>query len=1179
MSDAFATLAQSLVSGGRVRTVGVSGSARAWVLSRLQRSLKVPLVCVTPDEDSADQLAGDLAFFLGGEGTKLAPRVLRLPADEVLPWDELVPDSGVVGERLGALFHLGQGTRFPALVLSARALVKRVVPPSVMNGLAEVVGLEQDHGRDALAKKLNDMGYRNAPLVEDPGCFSARGDILDVWPALHDAPVRLEFFGDTVESMRTFDPQTQRTLEQVKSLTLAPARELFFSDATKKLAEAAVREAAEAQHVPTSKVRERIEQIREGIAAAGLEGLLPGFFEGGMASVFDYLSLWSKDALFWLDEPAAQGQALDDLFTDIDRSYDDAVRRSELTLGPAAHFLSREELDAKLKQYRVVEGGGLTLDSGSLNEAPPVSFSFGQTRDPRELIWSHHGEEGALAPLVDRLKAWRDERYSVVIGCGSAGQIDRLKRLLADRDVVVTAHTEPLSDPAALRELTSYANVFVGDVSQGFVDGSAHVAVLSDEDIFGARARRKTRKKRTDVAGFAASFQDLKEGDLCVHVEFGVCRYSGLVTMQVNDVSADFLVLEFAGRDKIYLPVGRMRLISRFTGGDPAKVTLDRLGTNSWEKKKAFVKEQLLKMAADLLQLYAQRRAHPGYAFAAPDRYFRQFEADFEFEETPDQLKAIEDVIADMQKTLPMDRLVCGDVGYGKTEVAMRAAFKAVLDRKQVAILVPTTLLAHQHYHTFKKRFEGYPVTVEVVSSLKKTAEVRDIVRRAQEGRLDVLIGTHKLLTSEVGFRDLGLFIIDEEQKFGVKQKEYLKCLQTIVDTLTLTATPIPRTLNMALSGMRDMSLITTPPADRRSIRTFVNRFDPQQIKEAITRELTRGGQVFFIHNRVNSIHSMEKFLVDLVPQARLVVAHGQMPEGELEKVMLEFVEKRANVLLCTSIVESGIDISTANTMIVNRADQFGLSQLYQLRGRVGRSKERAYAYLLVPQGRAITKDAQRRLEVLQAFTELGAGFNIASHDLEIRGAGNLLGKEQSGSIEAVGFDLYAQMLEEAIAEVRGEAPTQQVEPEMNLPVPAFLPEMFVPDVHQRLVLYKRFSQATSGDELADLRTELIDRFGDAPEEVDNLQELMLIKIDLRRLRLRQMDGGPGRIVITLGADALLEPGKIAALVQKSKGLYRLTPDMKLVAKLESTVKGAEFIPAARKVMRDVLSCASGAVQ
>jgi transcription-repair coupling factor (superfamily II helicase) len=712
-------------------------------------------------------------------------------------------------------------------------------------------------------------------------------------------------------------------------------------------------------------------------------------------------------------------------------------------------------------------------------------------------------------------------------------------------------------------------------VSAGFVDEAAGLALLSDEDIFGERVRRRTRRRKSVVEGFAASFKDLSEGDLCVHRDFGVCRYGGLLAMEVNGVAGDFLVLEFAGKDKVYLPVSRLRLVSKFTGGDPSKVALDRLGSGSFEKRKAQVKEQLLQMAAELLRLYAQRKAHPGHRFSAPDRSFHQFEADFEFEETPDQQRAIDEVLSDMQKAEPMDRLVCGDVGFGKTEVAMRAAFKAVLDGKQVAVLVPTTLLAHQHLHSFRRRFDGYPVTIDVVSSLRRPSEVREALNKAREGRVDVLIGTHKLLGPEVGFKDLGLLIIDEEQKFGVRQKEALKRLKTTVDTLTLSATPIPRTLNMAMSGLRDMSLITTPPLDRRAIRTFVTKFDEQQIKEAILREVRRGGQVFFVHNRVQSIASMERFLKQLVPQVSVVVAHGQMTEGALEKAMLAFVEKRAQVLLSTAIVESGIDIPSANTIIVNRADQFGLAQLYQLRGRVGRSKERAYAYLLVPQGRAVTKDAQRRLEVLQSFTDLGAGFSIASHDLEIRGAGSLLGKEQSGNIEAVGFELYAELLEEAIAEVRGEPARTEVEPDVNLPVAAFLPEAYVPDVHQRLVLYKRYAQAQSADELADLRSELVDRFGDPPPEVDALEELMLLKQDLRRLAVRQLDAGPGRLVATLGADARLDGDRLAALVQNSKGLYRLTPDLKLVAKVDASVKGAAFLPAARKVLRDLLACAA----
>ncbi|HEX4620675.1 MAG TPA: transcription-repair coupling factor, partial [Myxococcaceae bacterium] len=750
--------------------------------------------------------------------------------------------------------------------------------------------------------------------------------------------------------------------------------------------------------------------------------------------------------------------------------------------------------------------------------AAPIAFPFGTTHDLHDAILSHHGEEGALTPLVDRLARWRDMRVAGAIACGSLGQADRLKRLLLDRNVMARLHPEPLADADALYDPGVYAHLFTQEISSGFVDARGGLAVVADEEIFGPRARRRYRTRKA-TNPFAESFKDLEDGDLVVHSDFGIARYGGLTKMEVRGIPGDFLVLEYAGRDKIYLPVSRMRLIQKFTGGDPAHVALDKLGTGTWEKTKKRVKETLLQMAAELLQLYAARKAHPGTAFQAPDAYFRQFEADFEFDETEDQGKAIEDVLKDMQKTEPMDRLVCGDVGYGKTEVAMRAAFKAVQDKKQVAVLVPTTVLAQQHHQTFHKRFEGYPVNIEVVSRMRKSQEVRETLTRAREGKVDILIGTHKLLGGEVGFKELGLLVIDEEQRFGVKQKEQIKKLKTQVDVLTLTATPIPRTLNMSMSGLRDMSIIATPPQDRRAIRTFVIKFDTDAIREAITRELQRGGQVFFVHNRVQSIRSMEKLLQELMPGVSIGVAHGQMGEGQLEKVMSEFVEKKHQVLLCTSIIESGLDISSANTMIVNRADHFGLAQLYQLRGRVGRSKERAYAYLLLPAGRTVTRDAQRRLEVLQAFTELGAGFSIASHDLEIRGAGNLLGPDQSGNIAAIGFDLYAQLLDEAVHEMRGEPLRVEVEPEVTLPVAALIPDDYVPDVHQRLVFYKRFAMAQSPEELTDLRGELVDRFGELPDEVDHLSEVMLLKMDLRALRARSLDSGPGRLVVTLGGD------------------------------------------------------------
>ena len=1153
------------------QTHGLAGAGRGYVLAQAAQGLRVPLVCVTPDEDSADVLAQDLAFFLGGVGTLAEPCVLRLPGDEVLPYDDLSPDATTLSERMGALFHLNRKTRLQAVVLSLRTLHKKVLPPAVMEALSTQIFLGADHDRDALALKLTQLGYRSAPLVEDVGTFSVRGDILDVFSPLYAQPVRLEFFGDTVESLRAFDPQTQRTVESLKTLMLPPVKELLFTAATQRSAESATRAAAERVNLPSTKLRERLEQIQEAVPAYGMEALLPGFYEGGLGTVFDYLAAWDPAALVYLDNPVGLDRAAEELATDVEKAHASAVAQGELVLPPPDHFLSTEQVRTQLGSFMRCEGGGLSLNN---SEQPPITFAFGATRDLREAILAHHGEDGALTPLVERLERWRELRVAAVIACGTAGQLDRVKRLLVDRNVRVRVHPEPFANARALFDPGVYAHLLPGEVSHGFVDTAGGLAVLSDEEIFGTRGRRPPKSRRSEQP-FAAAFRDLKEGDLIVHTDFGIGRYGGLTQISVQGIPGDFLLLEYAGKDRVYLPVSRMRLIQKFTGGDPEKVALDRLGTTSWEKTKARVKENLLKMAAELLQLYAQRQAHPGNPFSAPDRYFRQFEADFEFEETPDQAKAIEDVIADMQKPEPMDRLVCGDVGYGKTEVAMRAAFKATLDHKQVAVLVPTTVLAQQHFHTFRKRFKDYPVTIEVVSRMRKPEEVRDVLRRAREGRVDILIGTHKLLGGEVGFKDLGLLVVDEEQRFGVKHKEQIKKLRAQVDVLTLTATPIPRTLHMSMSGMRDMSIIATPPQDRRAIRTFVVKFDPPAIREAITREIARGGQVFFIHNRVQSIHSMERFLKELVPGVTIGVAHGQMGEGQLEKVMTGFVDRTFQLLLCTSIVESGIDIASANTMIVNRADSFGLAQLYQLRGRVGRSRERAYAYLLVPPKKAVTRDAQRRLEVLQAFTELGAGFTIASHDLEIRGAGNLLGSAQSGAIAAIGFDLYTQLLEEAVAEMRGEPPPVRIEPEVTLPLPALIPEDYVPDVHQRLVLYKRFSSAHRPEELSDLRAELVDRFGDTPLEVDNLLELMLLKIQMRELQLRSLDFGLGRLVVTLGTEALLDPAKVAALVQQSKGVYRLTPEMKLTAKLPEQTR--DLVGESKKVLRDLERCATPA--
>ncbi|MGB8930827.1 MAG: transcription-repair coupling factor, partial [Anaeromyxobacteraceae bacterium] len=740
------------------------------------------------------------------------------------------------------------------------------------------------------------------------------------------------------------------------------------------------------------------------------------------------------------------------------------------------------------------------------------------------------------------------------VACGTPSTADRLRRLLEDRRQASRSHPPPLGDPRALYDAGIHLHLVPGEISGGFVDGEAGLALLSDEEVFGRRVRKRARKTKDDNV-FAAAFRELEEGDLVVHVEHGIAKYLGLTKMQIRGVDGDFLVLAYDGADRLYLPVAKLRQVQKFTGASPETIRLDRLGGQSFALRKARVKEQLLKMAAELLDIYAARAAHPGHAFSEPDELFREFEAEFPWDETPDQAKAIDDVLSDMRKASgagrpPMDRLVCGDVGYGKTEVAMRAAMLAVLSKKQVAVLVPTTVLAAQHERTFRDRFKGYPVRIEAISRMKTPEEVRAILKDVAAGRVDVVIGTHRLLGSDVSFKELGLVVVDEEQRFGVAHKERLKKLRKLVDVLTLTATPIPRTLHMSMAGVRDLSIIATPPEDRRAIRTFVTKFDPGQVKEAIETEVKRGGQVFFVHNRVRSIGAMAKFLGELVPGVRFGVAHGQMGEGQLEEVMTRFVKRELDVLIATAIIESGIDIPSANTIIVNRADHFGLSQLYQIRGRVGRSRDRAYAYLLVPARRPVTKDARKRLEVLQRFSELGAGFRIASHDLELRGAGNLLGKDQSGQIEAVGFDLYTQLLDEAVRELKGEPPKEEIDPDVTLPLPAFIPDPYMPDVHQRLYFYKRFAQAGTDEDLDAIRGEIVDRCGDPPEEVDHLCDLMAVKVRLRALGIRALEAGPGRLVFTLGPDAALDPFRLAKHVQGSQGRLRLTPDMKLVAQL-----------------------------
>jgi transcription-repair coupling factor (superfamily II helicase) len=1167
---ALAELLQAVREDSRkIRARGVFGAARGHVLSPLALGGRAPLVCVEPDEEAAEALERDLRFFFGNG------QIVRLPGDEVLPYEGLTPDRLVLQQRLAALFrlHLGEAPR--AIILSIRSLARRVLPRAALDARSLLVSLEMEHDRDELARKLSAAGYMRSPVVEDPGTFAIRGGVFDVWSPLDETPTRLEFFGDLVEKIRAFDPQTQRTIRELKELALCPAREIVLDEEGRKAAIATVRAAADAVNVPTRQLRELIDDLSthaqdDDLFAGNLAPLLPGFYPGGLAPLSEYLP---KNAIWVLDDPLELERQWGDLWSALEESFTESQSKGGLALPPSEHFLHERDVRPRIDAGQSIELSGLTLGGAEAARGTvEVDFDLTPTAELRGEIETHHGDDGALAPLVRRLDSLRDRGVVAVIACHSSAQAERARRLLLDRNLM--AQIVPLEQAVFAPHI--HAHLVVGEISRGFVDLHARLAVFSDEDVFGPRARARKAPRRPKTFGEdGADFKDLKEGDLVVHVEHGIARYDGLTRLAVRGFAADFILLQFAGKDKLYLPVGRLRQIQKYTGGDPSKVRLDSLQSQTFQKRKARVKEELLKMAAELLDVYAARAAHQGYAFSPPDSMYRQFEADFEFDETADQEKAIEDVLVDMQNKRPMDRLVCGDVGYGKTEVALRAAFKAVEDKKQVAVLVPTTVLAAQHHRTFSKRLEDYPISIGMVSRMRDEKTNRETLAKAREGKVDILIGTHRLLSADVAFKDLGLVVVDEEQRFGVKHKEQLKKLRKLVDVLTLTATPIPRTLHMAMMGVRDLSIIGTAPIDRRAIRTFVSKFEGATIKEAIERELSRGGQVFFLHNRIESIAGVYDYLSKLVPQAKIAVAHGQMAEGKLEKVMTEFIDKQHDVLLCTAIIESGLDIPSANTIVVDRADAFGLSQLYQIRGRVGRSRERAYAYLLIPARRPITRDAQKRLQVLQQFTELGAGFQIASHDLEIRGAGNLLGPDQSGNIASVGFDLYTQLMEEAVAAIKGEATREEFEPDVELPLPALIPEDYVPDVQQRLVFYKRLASADSEESLYDVKGDLRDQCGEPPAEVDALVEVMSLKIELRALRMRGLKAGPGRLVAQLGPDAMLDPVQLAQLVARGKGRYRLTPGMELVATTDGADSAAAVLASARQLLQDLRGCAA----
>lgn len=1100
-------------TAGKQHWGNLPGAALSLAIAEAASHAKRFTLLLTPDSQSAERLQEELSFF--------APSlpVLHFPDWETLPYDVFSPHQDIISQRIAALYRLPE-LKHGVLVVPITTALHRLPPKRFLLGSSLALEVGQQVDVNQMRGNLEAAGYRCVDTVYEHGEFAVRGALIDLFPMGSSQPYRIDLFDDEIETLRTFDPESQRSIDKVDSVKLLPAREF-------PLEKKAVTDFR-------GRFRERFDvdfrrcpiyqDLSTGITPAGIEYYLPLFFEE-TATLFDYLP--ADTQVFSL--PGIE-KAAEHFWVDARSRYEDRrVDPERPLLPPGDIFLPVEDCFARLKNWPRVVVSQEDIEEG-----------VGRTRFNARALPDLAIQAKAGEPLA-ALRRFIEEYPGRVLFCAeSAGRREVLLELLA-RLKLKPKEVDGWPTFAASKERLG---ICIAPLDEGLLLDD--LALIAESPLFGQRVmqRRRREKSRDGGDNVIKNLTELREGSPVVHIDHGVGRYLGLVTLEIDGQAAEFLALMYAEEAKLYVPVASLHLIARYTGSDDALAPLHRLGSETWQKAKRKAAEQVRDVAAELLDIYARRAAREGYAFKDPMADYATFSAGFPFEETPDQQTAIEAVLADMLAPKPMDRLVCGDVGFGKTEVAMRAAFIAVHSGRQVAVLVPTTLLAQQHYNSFRDRFADWPVTVEVMSRFKSAKEVNEAVVKLAEGKIDIVIGTHKLLQDDVRFKDLGLCIIDEEHRFGVRQKEQLKALRSEVDILTLTATPIPRTLNMAVAGMRDLSIIATPPARRLSVRTFVMEQNNPTIKEALLRELLRGGQVYYLHNDVKTIEKCAADLAELVPEARIGIGHGQMRERELEQVMSDFYHKRFNVLIASTIIETGIDVPSANTIIIERADKFGLAQLHQLRGRVGRSHHQAYAYLLTPPRKQMTEDAQKRLEAISNAQDLGAGFVLATHDLEIRGAGELLGDGQSGQIQAVGFTLYMEMLERAVKSIRkGEQPNLDQPlgggPEINLRVPALIPEDYLPDVHARLILYKRIANAVDEDGLKELQVEMIDRFGLLPEPTKNLVRITLLKLQAEKLGIKKIDAGPQGGRIEFAADTCVDPLTLIKLIQSQPTRYK----------------------------------------
>jgi len=1123
---------------GPVRLKGLQGSARAFLCSLLFTRLARTLVVICPTEKEAKTFRQDAAFFLGPEKVFLFP-----------PWDVVSTDMFSF-QRDAELFRIEGLCRLmaaePALVIvPAAALTQKLIPRQAFERYVQTIAIGDTLDRDQFVSHLMQGGYTRSTLVETKGEFSVRGHIVDIFPPTSEKAIRIELMGDEIESVRDFDPATQRSTAERVDFILTPAREILLTEEAQSRALKNLK--VRSNEIGLAKaVRDRLVEKIESHMIASINPLFFPLFYETVHEQDTFFSYLPEDSLLIIDDDLALDRVLENLENDFSRFLMKARAEGKFYLEREDVYLTAEAFKNGLQRFPRLILDSLAMGTGGDDAAVlPATTDLGIRTMQRP---GEQPEAGILAPLAGKVAAWLQGGYAVSMVCAGAEETHRMTHLLEAYGMPMRPSRpgQPFVETVQTPALPNALVFHEGRISGGFLCDALHLVVMAETDVFGKKIPRSHFRPARE-GYFLRSFGELREGDYVVHKDHGIGLYRGLQKLAVEKIENDFLLIEYADGDKLYMPVDRLDMIQRYIGPDGFTPKIERLGGSSWETMKERVKKSIREVAEELVAIYAAREIMERNAFAPLDRNYDEFCSLFEFEETPDQARAIEDIHMDMDKAKPMDRLICGDAGFGKTEVALRASFRSIMEAKQVAVLVPTTILAEQHYQTFRNRFQNYPVRVEVLNRLKTKAQQAQIVEEVNRGRVDIVIGTHRLLQKDLQFKDLGLVIVDEEQRFGVADKEKLKKLRTLVDVLTLTATPIPRTLHLSLVGLRDLSIINTPPESRLPIKTYVLEFNEAMIRDAIGQEIQRGGQVFFLHDRVKSIFTMARYLEKLVPEARVSVVHGQMKPKDIEEAMLQFVRRESNVLVCTSIISAGVDIPTANTIIINRADRFGLSQLYQIRGRVGRYKEEAFAYLLVPKGAMLSADAQRRLQVIMEFSEPGSGFRIASNDLDIRGAGNLLGLSQSGQVSAVGYELYTELMEKTIQELKGErVAEEEVRPEINLGIPAFIPAGYMADEHQRLVTYKRISLAAADGDLAEIKDELTDCYGFVPREVENLFDVIRIKNLMKKMKARKMGYDGKQLFVSFQADSPIDPMKILELTRKKNKGVKLTPDYKL---------------------------------